>query len=142
MSERFAACSPGLADAAHDEAVPDAGRDQLPRLRPRLQRHAVRRPAGAHPRRELLAAGRGGLEARAGRPAVDRRGQVGCFFPFSIPLPIPLPPLRFVSPSSSARTTRCRTRWRQGGTLLPFPPSPSPLPLPIPSFNMSCPALC
>ena len=66
----------GSTDATHDQDVQHRGRGELPRLRPRHERHHPRQPGGEGSGRELHAGGRGGLPHYHGRQIVDLGGQV------------------------------------------------------------------
>ena len=61
----------GSVDGVHNEAVPDVGRDGVPRVWPCDERHVAGDTERADPWRELLTTGRGGLTARTGRTTVD-----------------------------------------------------------------------
>jgi len=66
----------GSVDGVHNEAVSDVRCDGVPCVWTSRQWNTEGISECPHPRRELLTAGRGGLEAGTGRTTVDLGGQV------------------------------------------------------------------
>ena len=61
----------GPADGVHDQAVPDVGRDGVPRVWSCDERNLARESERENSGRELFSTGRGRLQAWACRTAVD-----------------------------------------------------------------------